>query len=247
MKVSLFIPCLVDQAKPDTGIAVMNVLERLGCEISYDSRQTCCGQAQFNAGFREHAKPLAEKLIRIFHNREVIVGASASCVSMIKEHYNELDLTGWYFREWQSLKNRIFEFTEFVVDRMSITDVGAYFPHKVGIHHSCHALRELGIKQQPLELLKSVEGLELSGDEWEDECCGFGGAFSMKFPELSNRMADRRAQTLTDGNAQYITGVDDSCLHHLQQAFLRKNTNSQLIPQTLHIARILQNVRDIRQ
>ena len=214
---------------------MIRVLERLGHTVEYDPSQTCCGQAPFNMGFPEEALPLARRFIRLFGEAEAVVSPSGSCVSMVVNRYRELDLPASCLNAWEALRARVFEFCAFLVDQLKIDDVGAEFPHSVSIHNSCHALRELGIKEQPLRLLKAVRSLELIEGDWEDECCGFGGAFSVKYPALSNRIADRRATALSAGGAEYITGVDDSCLHHLKQSFLRLN-----LPQrTIHISRIL--------
>lgn len=235
MKIALFIPCLVDQVAPITGLAVKHVLEHLGHTVEYNPSQTCCGQALFNMGFADEIRPLAERFIRLFSDAEAVVSPSGSCVSMVVNRYGELNLSGSCLSDWDAMRKRVFEFSSFLVDKLKITDVGAVFPHRVSIHNSCHALRELGIIEQPQRLLRAVRGLELVSGDWEDECCGFGGAFSVKYSALSNRIADRRAATLSVAGAEYITGVDDSCLHHLNQAFQRLN-----LPQrTIHIARIL--------
>jgi len=239
-KVALFVPCVVDQAAAQTAWATVQVLERLGIQLTYDPRQTCCGQAMFNAGYRNEARRSAEKFLRLFRDAEYIVAPSGSCVSMVKNHYGDLDLSGAYLRDWESISTRIFELTEFLVDKLGVEDIGSNFPFKVGIHNSCHALRELGIKAQPLKLLQNVDGLTLVNEDLGDECCGFGGAFSAKYPELSGKMGKRRTEQLCSGSPDFITGVDDSCLMHLNQAF---KTNRALpgkeIPQTIHIARIL--------
>lgn len=235
MKIGLFIPCHVDQLAPETGWAAVHILERLGHEVIFDRRQTCCGQAAFNSGFFNEARELAVKFLRIFGDYEVIVAPSGSCISMVKNHYEQLDLSGTEVREWESLRSRVWELTSFLVDYLKVTDVGAEFPHTVSIHHSCHALRDLGIKKQPLALLQKVKNLQLIEGDWDNECCGFGGVFSLKYPELANRISDRRADTLAQGKASYITGVDDSCLINLHRAFNR-NGHSQ---KTIHIAQIL--------
>ncbi len=179
-KITLFVPCLVDQAASQTAWATVQVLERLGIHVTYDPRQTCCGQAMFNAGYINEARSSAEKFIRLFHNAEFIVAPSGSCVSMVKNRYADLDLSGSYLRDWDTMRTRIFELTEFLVDILEVADVGAQFPYKVGIHNSCHALRELGIKKQPLKLLQNVAGLKLVDNNYEDECCGFGGVVNVK-------------------------------------------------------------------
>lgn len=235
MKISLFIPCFVDQAMPETGLAALRVLEKLGHEVQYDPRQTCCGQALFNAGFPNMAIPLAERFIRIFTPVETVVGVSGSCVAMIRHGYEELNLSGGYRRDWEKLRGRVFEFSEFLVDVLGVTDLGAHFPHRVAIHNSCHALRELGIARQPRALLSAVEGLTLVDPKTDDECCGFGGVFSAKFPELSNRIADRRSARLAAVEPEIVTGVDDACLQNLGEAFRRGGKAVRV----MHIARIL--------
>lgn len=213
---------------------MVQVLRRLGYDTFYDPRQTCCGQALFNMGFRTQARDLAVRFIQLFENAEVVVSPGGSCVSMVVKHYAELDLPPVERRIWESLRERIWEFTSFLVYYKKITQVGAYFPHSVALHRSCHLLRDLGIKDAPDRLLEQVEGLELIPPP-DDECCGWGGAFSVKYPGLSRRISDRRANNLAVGGAEFITGVDDSCLINLQNAFHRLG-----LPQkTMHIARIL--------
>ena len=213
----------------------MRVLQRLGHEVLFDSRQTCCGQALFNAGFRLEARQLAIRFISLFRDADVVVAPSGSCVSMVVNHYEELDLPRNYYQDWVELKDRIHEFCSFLVDQLKTEDVGASFPYRIILHNSCHLTRNLGIKDQPYQLLKAVKNLQLVDCDWEDECCGFGGVFSVKYPELSRKIADRRATVYSQANAQYVTGADDSCLHHLRGAFRRLN-----LPQkTIHIARIL--------
>ena len=184
MKVSLFIPCLVDQAAPATALSTARLLRRLGLDVRYDPRQTCCGQALFNAGFRPEARRLACRFIRLFADAEVVVAPSGSCVAMVSRHYGELDLPPVEMALWERLRERTFELSAFLVDRLGLVEVGARFPHPVSYHASCHTLRDLGVREQPLKLLRSVEGLQLIDGDWGDECCGFGGVFSVRYPEL---------------------------------------------------------------
>jgi len=236
MRIALFIPCFLNQTMPKTGLAALRVLRKLGHEVAFDPRQTCCGQAPFNAGFFDQAQPLAERFIRLFAPAEVVVGVSGSCVAMVRHGYGELDLSGSVQRDWEALRGRVYEFTEFLVDVLGVTDLGVRFPHRVAIHNSCHALRELGISRQPRALLQAVEGLELVEVPGVDECCGFGGVFSAKYPALSNRIADRRASRLAEAAPEYVAGVDDACLQNLKEAFRRRGHTVQ----TLHVARILE-------
>jgi L-lactate dehydrogenase complex protein LldE len=235
VKVELFVPCLVDQAAPDTAHATVRVLRRLGLEVHFDRRQTCCGQALFNSGSRREAAQLAERFIYLFENAEAVVAPSGSCVAMIVHHYPELDLHPTLRRGWEALHERVFELSSFLVDRLGIVDLGAKFPHRVVYHPSCHLTRDLGVVEPPLKLLRAVEGIELVGDDLPVECCGFGGAFSVKYSALARRIADRRATALAGTGASYVTGGDDSCLGHLEQAFRRAKRPQK----TIHLARIL--------
>lgn len=235
MKISLFIPCIVDHAAPETARAAVRLLERLGHTVEFNPSQTCCGQAMFNAGFRKEARDLAERFIRVFSHAEVIVAPSGSCTSMVRNHYGMLDLSASYRREWELLKERIFELTVFLADNLDIDDVGAVFPHTVAIHNSCHALRELNVDAQPRRLLQHVRGLTLTTVNTDNECCGFGGVFSFKYAELSKRIAERRAESLCIEQPEFVTGVDDSCLINLKHAFRRLNMRTR----TIHIAKIL--------
>lgn len=247
LKVTLFVPCLVDQAQPETARATLQIIERLGHTVVFPRQQTCCGQALFNAGFRQEAAKLARRFVRVFSDAEVVVAPSGSCVAMVKNHYEAL-LSGsnqdhsndnGIASDWMSLRQRVFELSSFLADYLKVDDTGGYYPHRVSYHASCHTLRELNVVEQPFKLLKNVEGLELIDGDWKDECCGFGGIFSVKYSELSNRIADRRAQNLARGGAEVITGTDDSCLHHLQQAFIRKGAPQKAV----HLARILASTK----
>mgnify|MGYP002725711937 CR=1 FL=1 len=238
MKISLFIPCLVDQFAPQTGMAVVNVLERLGHEVHYDDHQTCCGQALFNSGFRDEATSLAERFVRLFGDGEVIVAPSGSCVNMVQGHYGEVGLTGEALRTWEAMRERTYEFSTFLVEKLGVTDVGATFPHTVSLHNSCHFLHGVCRSNLPdnyRELLTNVDGLTLVEEPVKSECCGFGGAFSAKYPELSKSIARRRIDQLALGEAEFITGVDDSCLMHMQGAIDRRGGSQR----TIHLARIL--------
>ena len=235
MKVELFIPCLVDQAAPETARATMRVLEKCGIEVHFDRRQTCCGQALFNAGNREEALELAERFIYLFEDAEAIVSPSGSCVAMVTQHYGELISDPTLRRGWEILRPRIFEFSSFLVDQLKITDVGAVFPHSVVYHPSCHLTRNLGIYEQPLTLLKNVLGLQLVGQELPVECCGFGGAFTVKYGALSRRIGERRAAALAGTGAEFVVGADDSCLGHLTHAIRHGGYPLK----TIHLARIL--------
>jgi L-lactate dehydrogenase complex protein LldE len=235
VKVHLFIPCLVDQAAPATAFATRELLRKIGCEVIYDRRQTCCGQALFNAGFRIEARTLAERFVGLFREAEVVVAPSGSCVSMVVNHYGELGLFGDVRRDYESLRTRVYELSQFLVDVKKTVDLGAKLKAKVAYHPSCHLTRDLGVTGQPLKLLQAVEGIDLIGSDIPVECCGFGGAFSVKYPKLSQRIADRRAAALEATGAEIICGGDDSCLGHLRQAFRRMGSPVRV----LHYSRLL--------
>ncbi len=235
MKISLFIPCLVDQFQPQVGMAVKNILERAGQEVIYCEKQTCCGQPAFNSGYREETAVLAEKFLRDFNDAEVIVAPSGSCVSMVKEFYSHLPLSESLKRKHDDLKNRIYEFSEFLVNILKVDNIGAEFNHSVTYHDSCHLLRELGIEEEPRKLLKNVKGLEFIEMENSNQCCGFGGTFSMKYPDISTEMVKSKVNSIVDSGAEYVVGADTGCLMHIQ-GYADRNE----IPlKTIHLAEVL--------
>ncbi|MGA3190198.1 MAG: (Fe-S)-binding protein, partial [Bryobacteraceae bacterium] len=182
VRVSLFVTCIVDQLFPNVGIAMAEVLERAGCEVEFRDAQTCCGQPAFNSGYRDQARAVAEHFLTTFEGAENIVVASGSCCAMIGHHFAEL------FPDHKALP-RVWEFSQFLTGVLQVEDVGARFDGLVTYHDSCHALRELKIKEGPRKLLRNVRGLRLVEMEPAEECCGFGGTFSVKFPEISGGMA----------------------------------------------------------
>ena len=234
-KVSLFIPCFVDQFSPQVGLDVVSVLRRIGCEVDFPEAQTCCGQPAFNTGYWDEARPLAERFVRIFGSAEVVVSPSGSCATMVKVFYPELLAETPLHDEAVKLGQRVHEFTQFLVNVAKVTDVGASFPHKVTIHDSCHGLRELHLKQEPRALLKKVRGLELVDLPYGEECCGFGGAFSVKYPMISAAMGDTKAGNIEKSGAEYVTAADPSCLMHLDGILRRKKSQAR----TIHVASIL--------
>ena len=234
-KVSLFIPCFVDQLNPQVGLDVVRVLRRIGYEVDFPEAQTCCGQPAVNTGYWDEARPLAERFVRIFGSAEAVVSPSGSCTTMVKSFYPEL-LSGTPLHDDAvKLGQRVHEFTQFLVKVAKITDVGASFPHKVTFHDSCHGLRELHLKQEPRELLKNVRGLELVDLPYGEECCGFGGAFSVKYAMISAAMGDTKAGNIEKSSAEYVTAADSSCLMHIEGILRRKNSKAR----TIHVASIL--------
>ncbi len=233
MKIGLFIPCYIDQLYPEVGLATVKILKRFGINFEYPIEQTCCGQPAFNTGYWKEAKILAEKFIQIFSNFDYIVSPSGSCVSMIKIFYPKIILT----EDLQDISKKSLELTEFLVKVMNIDSTGAEFDHTVTYHDSCHALRELGIKTEPRILLRNVKKLKLIEMENPEDCCGFGGTFSVKFPEISSDMAKYKVNYILNSGAEFVTSTDQSCLMQID-SYARKNN---LNIKTIHIAQILSN------
>jgi L-lactate dehydrogenase complex protein LldE len=234
-RVSLFIPCFVDQLSPQVGMDVVRVLRRIGYDVDFPEAQTCCGQPAFNTGYWDEARPLAERFVRIFGSAEAVVSPSGSCTTMVKSFYPELLAGTPLHDDAVKLGQRVHEFTQFLVKVAKVTDVGASFPHKVTFHDSCHGLRELHLKQEPRELLKNVRGLELVDLPYGEECCGFGGAFSVKYAMISAAMGDTKAGNIEKSGAEYVTAADPSCLMHIEGILRRKNSKAR----TIHVAGIL--------
>ena len=235
MKVSLFIPCFIDQIYPHVGVSIVKVLERLGCEVDYPGGQTCCGQPAFNSGYWDEARAVAEHSLDVFANSDVIVSASGSCGAMMKVFYPELfkDTT----RHFDALKlaPKIYEFSDFLVNKLGVRDVGARFDGTVTFHDGCHGLRELGIESQPRELLKHVRGLTLIEMKEAKTCCGFGGAFAVKFPTISTAMGEVKCASLLETGADVVVSNDSSCLMQIEGILQRQGKPIRC----LHLAEIL--------
>jgi L-lactate dehydrogenase complex protein LldE len=234
--VSLFIQCLVDTMFPETGEAMIKVFDKLGIPYDYPAGQTCCGQPAFNSGYTRDAAAAAKHFINLFEEAEVIVCPSGSCVHMVRHHYPEL------FAENPALHSRAlaigaktFEFTQYLVDELGIVDVGGEFSGTVTYHDSCHLSRGLGITLQPRTLLKNVRGLQLIEMKDSDTCCGFGGTFSVNYPEISTAMTDEKIDNILTTKADTVTGCDISCLMNIRGRLSRRGENVQV----LHIAEIL--------
>ena len=238
MRASLFITCYNDTLFPETGRAVVRLLERLGVQLEFHPGQTCCGQMHANTGFRGEAFSQAKRFVRIYGDTESVVIPSSSCVAMIRDQYpgvfEELG-TEAQRRELAALMPRVHELSEFLVDRLGVEDVGAYFPHRVTYHASCHGLRALHLGDRPFRLLAKVRGLELAQLQNMDRCCGFGGTFAVKNGEVSSAMLAAKLQDVLATRAEYCTGVDNSCLMHLGGAMHRQYAGMK----TIHIAQIL--------
>jgi L-lactate dehydrogenase complex protein LldE len=238
MRASLFITCYNDTLYPETGRAVVRLLERLGVEVEFRAAQTCCGQMHANTGFRAEAYSQAKRFVRLYQDADAVVIPSSSCVAMIREQYRGLleELGNEELRrEFAALLPRVYELSEFLLDRVGAEDVGAYFPHRVTYHASCHGLRALHLGDRPFRLLRHVRGLELVPLANLDRCCGFGGTFSIKNAEVSSAMLSEKLQDVVSTRAEFCTALDNSCLMHLGGALHRQFAGVR----TIHMAEIL--------
>jgi len=238
MHASLFITCYNDTLYPETGRSVVSLLERLGVELDFKSKQTCCGQMHANTGFRGEAFSQAKRFVQLYQDTETVIIPSSSCVAMIRDQYPGLfqELGNETLRnQFQALLPRVFELSEFLIDRLGVEDVGAYFPHRVVYHASCHGVRALHLGDRPYRLLAKVRGLELASMANTDRCCGFGGTFSVKNAEVSSAMLAVKLQDVAGTGAEYCTALDNSCLMHLGGAMHRQYAGMK----TIHLAQIL--------
>jgi L-lactate dehydrogenase complex protein LldE len=235
-RVSVFVTCIVDQFFPAVGMAMVEVLERIGCQVEFAEDQTCCGQPAFNTGYREEARAVARHFLDVFRDAEYIVVPSGSCASMIAHRYAELfEGEPRRLEEARRLQPRVWEFSKYLLEAAKIEDVGARLDKVVTFHDSCHGLRELGIKEGPRRLLSKVRGLELREMDIAEECCGFGGTFSVKFPEVSGGMARTKIQSILRTGAEAVVGIDASCLMQIGGALARAGAPIR----TMHLAEVL--------
>jgi len=244
MRASLFITCYNDTLFPETGRAVVTLLERLGVVLEFHPEQTCCGQMHANTGFRREAFCQAKRFVRIYRDAETIVIPSSSCVAMIRDQYpgllEELGDEGLR-RDFEGMLPRVYELSEYLIDKLGVEDVGAYFPHKVTYHASCHGLRGIHLGERPFRLLRKVRGLELAPLPNLDRCCGFGGTFSVKNGEVSSAMLAVKLQDVVGTGAEFCTALDNSCLMHLGGAMHRQYAGMK----TIHMAQILASTQEV--
>ena len=235
-RVALFVTCIVDQVFPQVGIAAADVLERLGYQVDFPPAQTCCGQPALNSGYPEEAAPVARAFLDAFRDADYIVVPSGSCTAMITHHYDEVFARDDKRRaEANSLEPRVYEFSRFLLEVAKVDNVGARFDGIVTYHDSCHSLRELHTKAGPRRLLANVQGLTLREMEIAEECCGFGGTFSVKFPEVSGAMGRTKLESIKKTEASTVVSIDSSCLMQLQGIIQRAG-----VPiRTMHLAEIL--------
>lgn len=235
MRVTLFIPCFVNACFPKAGIAMVKIIERLGHQVDYREEIVCCGQPAFNSGYWDEARPVAARTLDLLKGAEVVVIASGSCGAMLKVFYPQLFHGRAEEAASRELAARCYEFSDFLVTKLGVTDVGARFEGKVTFHDGCHGLRELGVKSQPRKLLEKVRGLELVEMKEAESCCGFGGTFSAKFPMISTAMGDVKCSSAIETGADYIVSNDSSCLMQIQGLLDRQGRKLT----TLHLAEIL--------
>jgi L-lactate dehydrogenase complex protein LldE len=234
MKVTLFIPCFVDLMFPKVGISMVQILERLGHTVVCPEEVACCGQPAFNSGYWDEARGVAVKALAAFKSAEVVVIASGSCGAMLAKFYPQLFAGTPHEAAAAELAAKCFEFSDFLVTRLGVTDLGARFSAKVTFHDGCHGLRELHTFQQPRKLLAKVRGLELV-EMKEKVCCGFGGTFAAKFPMISTAMGEVKCSLAQETSAEYIVSNDSSCLMHIQGLLDRQGSKLK----TIHLAEVL--------
>lgn len=238
MRASLFITCFNDTVFPETGRATVRLLERLGVDVDFPLEQTCCGQMHWNTGYADETVPLVRRFVRVFGDADVVVSPSASCTAMVREHYARAARhagDAGLERAVNDLAPRVLELTEFLVDRLGVEDVGAYYPHRVTYHPTCHGLRMLGLGDRPLRLLRAVEGIDLVELPEAEECCGFGGTFAIKNAETSTAMLTDKIRAVLDTRAEVCAAADNSCLLHIGGGLSRQRAGVRPV----HLAEIL--------
>jgi L-lactate dehydrogenase complex protein LldE len=235
LKITLFIPCFVDQLFPSVGISAVRIFEKLGHTVDFKAAIVCCGQPAFNAGFWVETRQIATRVLRSLPGSDPVVVLSGSCAAMVKNFYPELFRKTPEEETAVELSERIFEFSSFLVDHLGVVDLGSRFPAKVTFHDGCHGLRELHVKRQPRQLLEQVKDLTLVEMEDQTTCCGFGGSFAVKFPMISTAMGETKSASALDTGAEYLVSNDSSCLMHLQGLLSRQNQKLK----TIHLAEVL--------
>jgi L-lactate dehydrogenase complex protein LldE len=243
MRTALFITCLADALFPDVGKATVRILERLGQDVEFPAEQTCCGQMHVNTGYQKQALPLVERFAEVFAPYDAIVAPSGSCVgsvrhqhAMIAKRYGSASLV----EQVDAVAAKTYELSEFLVDVLKIVDVGAYFPHRVTYHPTCHSLRMLRVGDKPIRLLQAVEALELVELPAADQCCGFGGTFAIKNSDTSTAMLADKMRHVLDTGAEICTAGDSSCLMHIGGGLSRLRAGAK----TVHLAQILAATRE---
>ncbi|HEV2462892.1 MAG TPA: (Fe-S)-binding protein [Acidobacteriaceae bacterium] len=243
MRISLFITCYNDTLFPETGKCVVRLLERLGHEVEFPLEQTCCGQMHYNTGYQTEAMPLLRRFVKVFKDAEMVCIPSSSCVAMVRDHYLKMaHATGdaALIKDVGELLPHVYELTELLVNKLGVEDVGAYYPHRVTYHASCHSLRSLHLGDLPLRLLRKVRGIDLVELENIDQCCGFGGTFAVKNGDVSAAMLTDKLRCVENTRAETCTAVDNSCLMHMYGGLHRLRSGVR----TVHLAEILASTEE---
>lgn len=236
MKVSLFVTCLADQLYPEVALASARVLERLGCTVEFLPAQVCCGQPAYNAGYPAEARRVARALLECFDASDYVVTPSGSCAAMIRHHFEKLFSSDQELEAQAArLAAKTCEFSQFVVNELGATDVGAVFPHRVTYHPSCHALRLLGVTDEPLRLIRAIRGIEFVELPRAEDCCGFGGLFSLKLSRISSAIASEKSDHVAETSADYLVGTDMGCLMNIEGTLGDRGSPVK----TLHLAELL--------
>ncbi|MBM7648598.1 L-lactate dehydrogenase complex protein LldE [Bacillus ectoiniformans] len=235
MRVSIFITCLVDMFQTDVGKAMVEILDRLGCDLEFPERQVCCGQPAFNSGYVEESKGAMKKMIETFENAEYVVTPSGSCATMFKEYPHVFKGDPIWEPKAKQLAEKTYEFTQFIVDVLKVEDLGAKLPGTATYHPSCHMTRLLGVKDAPMTLLKNVDGLDFVPLPNAHNCCGFGGTFSVKMGPISEQMVDEKVASAEEVEADYLIGADCGCLMNIGGRMERKGKPIRV----MHIAEVL--------
>ncbi len=235
MIVDIFVPCFIDQVYPNVAVNMVKVLEKVGCAVNYNPEQTCCGQPAFNSGYWSEAKEVGEKFIKEFQNDRYIITPSASCAGYVKNYFGEMFHNSALHNEFKMVQKNMFEFTDFLVNVLKITDIGATLNGVATYHDSCAALREYGVKREPRVLLQKVRGLELREMPDSETCCGFGGSFAVKFESISVGMGSEKVKNAESTGAEYLISTDQSCLMHMDGYITKENKKLKI----MHIADVL--------
>lgn len=235
MKISLFITCIGDAVYPRIGEAMVRLLARYGVKLEFPQVQTCCGQPAFNSGYWEEARKTAETLFAAFADSDFVISPSGSCTGMIHHYPKLFEHDPVRLKAAQELQAKSYEFSQFLVNVLGVTDVGARFPHKVTYHPSCHGSRLLGVKEEPLALLRSVQGLDFVPLPFAEDCCGFGGTFAVKMADISGAMVTEKADHVLETDAEVLTGLDMACLMNIAGNLRYRNQPVRV----MHVAEIL--------
>lgn len=235
MRVSLFITCLADMFTSNVGKDTVEILERFGCEVDFPETQTCCGQPAYNSGYLKNTKETMKHMMKVFRDAEYVVGPSGSCVAMLRGYENLFKDDSKWAEEAKKLAAKSYELSQFLVDVLKIEDVGSTFNGKVTYHPSCHMTRLLGVKEAPLQLLGNIEGVKLVELPQAEDCCGFGGTFSVKQSTISTEMVQEKADHVVETEAEYLVGGDMACLMNIGGRLSREGRKVKVV----HLAEIL--------